>query len=109
MEKTTFPENGFYVHYKHKFDGDDHFNYVYEVVGIGRNTEDKTYTVLYRPMYTNDWMPPATLQSRPLEMFLENVTVEGKTMKRFTPIDVNDEKLISELKERRKEMYHDSI
>ena len=95
METIKIPKNGFYVHYKHNFADSDRFNYVYEVVGIGRNTEDKTYTVLYRPMYKNDWMPPATLQSRPLGMFLEDVTVDGKTMKRFTPIEVEDKKLIS--------------
>lgn len=96
------PEKGFYVHYKHDPSGDPH-NYTYEVIGIGRNTEEKTYTVLYRPLYENDWMAPADYQSRPLDMFIENVTVAAVDRPRFTRI--LDPKLIAELEVVKSEMY----
>lgn len=98
----TFPQKGFYVHYKHDTSGVPH-NYMYEVVGIGRNTEDKTYTVIYRPMYESDWMPPANFQSRPLDMFLEEVEKEGIKIPRFRLI--TDSKLIAELEKVRSLMY----
>lgn len=82
QNNLQFPEKGFYYHYKHDTAGEIN-NYAYEVVGIGRNTEEKTFTVLYRPLYKNDWMSPADYQSRPLEMFLENVEKDGKFMPRF--------------------------
>lgn len=95
------PERGFYYHYKHTEDSIN--NYAYEVIGVGRNTEENTFTVLYRPLYESDWMKPADYQSRPLEMFLENVTKEGKTFPRF--VKITDEKIIEELQRIKKEMY----
>lgn len=89
------PQKGFYIHYKHNPDGELN-NYIYEVVGIGRNTEDKTFTVLYRPVYKNDWMPPADFQSRPLDMFNEDVEKDGAMVPRFKLI--TDPKIITELK-----------
>ncbi len=96
------PARGFYVHYKHDPNGDLH-NYMYEVIGIGRNTEEKTYTVLYRPLYKNDWMAPADYQSRPLDMFMENVLKEGVSIPRFTLI--TDPELISELETVKAQLY----
>ncbi len=97
-----FPEKGFYVHYKHDPSGEAD-NYTYEVVGIGRNTEDKSYTVLYRPLYESTFMPPADLQSRPLEMFFENVEKDGQTLPRFQKI--TDPTQITHLTEVRNKMY----
>jgi len=88
------PKKGFYVHYKHDPKG-ELYNYTYEVVGVGRNTEDKTFTVLYRPMYKNGWLSPADFCSRPLDMFLESVEKDGATIPRFKLI--TDPILISEL------------
>ncbi len=79
------PPKGFYRHYKHDPKGPLN-NYSYEVIGIGRNTEEGTLTVLYRPLYDCAWMPPANYQSRPLEMFMGTVTKDGKTMPRFEHI-----------------------
>lgn len=98
----NFPPKGFYVHFKHDPAGVLN-NYTYEVVGIGRNTEEKTFSVLYRPLYENDWLPPADLQSRPLEMFMEEVERAGKRMPRFTRI--TDLAKIAELEEARDRMY----
>ncbi|MEK7645033.1 MAG: DUF1653 domain-containing protein [Patescibacteria group bacterium] len=88
------PTKGFYRHYKHDPQGPPH-NYTYEVIGIGRNTEEGTLTVLYRPLYESAWMPPANYQSRPLEMFMGTVTKDGKTFSRFTRI--TDPELVAEL------------
>lgn len=96
------PQKGFYIHYKHNSSG-VLYNYMYEVVGIGRNTEDKTYTVLYRPLYENDWIPPADLQSKPLDMFLEDIEKDGVKLPRFQLI--TDSNLIVELKNVKKKMY----
>jgi hypothetical protein len=95
-------EKGFYVHYKHDPSGEA-YNYMYEVVGVGRHSEDKTYTVLYRPLYTSEWLKPADYAARPLDMFMEDVEVDGKIIKRFTHI--TDPVLISELEKKRDEMY----
>lgn len=104
MQTTTpkIPQKGFYIHYKHD-PADVAHNYTYEVVGIGRNTEEKTYTVLYRPMYENKWMAPADFQSRPIDMFWENVETEKGTIPRFQLI--TDPEKIKELEEIRVKMY----
>ena len=99
---TFFPEKGFYRHYKHDTSGPLH-NYTYEVVGIGRNTEDNILTVLYRPLYESDWMPPADYQSRPLDMFMGVVQKNGVEVSRFSKI--TDGQIISELEQVRKRMY----
>jgi hypothetical protein len=96
------PENGFYIHYKHDPSGEPH-NYAYEVVGLARNTEDKSYSVLYRPLYENDWFAPASYQARPLEMFMEEVQKDGNRVPRFRKI--TDPALISELEKVRMQMY----
>jgi hypothetical protein len=84
-DTPKFPEKGFYVHYKHDPAGAP-LNYTYEVIGIGRNTEEDTFTVLYKPLYESTWMKPADYQSRPLEMFMGTVEKDGKTMPRFRKI-----------------------
>ena len=105
-QSLNLPQKGFYYHYKH--DAKKEFNnYVYEVMGIGRNTEDKTYTVLYRPMYKNDWFSPADAQSRPLNMFNECVEVNGVIMPRFKKIE--DEAIVMRLDEIKLEMYGSSL
>lgn len=96
------PPTGFYYHYKHDPNGP--FNdYSYKVVGIARHTEEKTFTVLYRPLYENDWFKPATYQARPLEMFNENVTKDGKAIPRFQQI--TDPELIAKLERMRDQIY----
>jgi hypothetical protein len=98
----NIPKNGFYKHYKHSQEAEKN-NYIYEVVGIARHTEDKTYAVLYRPMYKSDWLSPANYCARPLEMFMEQVVVDEKTLSRFTLI--TDSEKIKELDLVRAEMY----
>ena len=63
---------GKYRHYK----GNE-----YQVIGIARHSESHEEMVVYRPLYGE-----GGLWVRPLAMFTENVTVDGKTMPRFTPL-----------------------
>lgn len=96
------PQKGFYYHYKH--DPTLGFNnYAYEVIGLARHSEDKTNLVMYRPLYESDYLGEAECSVRPLDMFMENVTVDGKTVPRFTKIE--DSELISKLNAIKNMMY----
>lgn len=62
---------GVYRHYK----GNE-----YRVIAVGRHTETEEELVIYQPLYQSDvayWV-------RPLEMFLETVTIDGKSHQRFS-------------------------
>jgi hypothetical protein len=60
---------GKYRHYK----GNE-----YEVIGVATHSETREAMVVYRPLYGE-----MGLWVRPLAMFLEDVTVDGKTVPRF--------------------------
>ncbi len=60
---------GRYRHYK----GND-----YEVLGVARHSETEEEYVVYRQLYGE-----GGLWVRPMEMFLESVTVGGTTLPRF--------------------------
>ena len=51
----------------------------YEVIGIANDSETLEKMVVYRALYGE-----GELWVRPLEMFTEDVTRDGKTFKRFT-------------------------
>ena len=97
--------HSFYVHHKHDPSVSAH-DHMYEVVGIARHTEEKTFLVLYRPLYANDWLPPADVQARPLEMFTDMVEKHGLRIPRFKLIE--DPALIAELSTARAQMYPDA-
>ena len=61
--------NGRYRHYK----GND-----YEVIGSARHSETEEEMVVYRKLYGD-----GSLWVRPLAMFLDDVTVDGKQIPRF--------------------------
>ena len=63
---------GKYRHYK----GND-----YEVIGVATHSETREPMVVYRPLYGE-----MGLWVRPLAMFMEDVTVEGKTVPRFAKL-----------------------
>ena len=63
---------GRYRHYK----GKD-----YEVLGVARHSETEEWLVVYRCLYGDQ-----SLWVRPLELFEDEVTVEGRTVKRFERI-----------------------
>ncbi len=99
---------GYYCHYKHdpKRGVGDH---VYEVIGVGCHTEADcrpvdANMVIYRPLYPQAAVYAARLYDlRPLAMFMELVTKEGKTFPRFTRI--TDPITVAELDQIRKELY----
>ena len=96
------PTKGFYYHYKH----DDQIsvnNYAYEVLGVALHTEDRTYTVIYRPLYENKFLEGADFCARPLSMFLESVTKNDVTTPRFTLI--TDSAILAELAKIKSLMY----
>lgn len=101
------PEKGYYYHYKHN--DKDINNYAYEVVGFGLHSEgghqEEDILVAYRPLYEEAlvYKMGKMYDLRPLAMFIENVTKEGKTFKRFQKI--TDEKIISQLEEIKRKMY----
>ena len=66
-------EPGIYRHYK----GNN-----YEVIGLAKHSEDESELVVYRPLYGE-----GKLWVRPLEMFVENISVDGKIQPRFAKIE----------------------
>ena len=103
------PEKGFYYHYKHDPKGTFN-NYVYEVMGTGCHTEDDcrpedANLIVYRPIYESTVYKAGKLfDIRPLEMFMENITKNSKTMPRFRKI--TDKTLITKLEVLRDKMYN---
>ena len=70
MERTPeMVEPGCYRHYKGKH---------YQVIGVARHSETEEEVVVYRCLYGD-----FSLWVRPVEMFLEEVLVEGRSMPRF--------------------------
>jgi hypothetical protein len=62
-------QKGKYLHYKGQ---------MYEVVDVAKHTETMEDMVVYRALYGE-----FGLWVRPLNMFLEDVEVDGKILKRF--------------------------
>jgi hypothetical protein len=65
---------GKYQHFKGNF---------YEVIGIAHHSETLEEMVVYRALYEHEKYGDNSLWVRPKEMFLENVTRDGKEMPRF--------------------------
>ena len=65
----TQAPRGIYRHYKGP---------LYEVIGVARHSETEEPLVVYRALY-GDY----GLWTRPLEMFLETVEVQGEPVSRF--------------------------
>ena len=65
---------GTYRHYKGQ---------LYDVLGVGRNSETEEEVVIYRPLYP----PEVAFWVRPLAMFEETVMVDGEAHLRFEKID----------------------
>ena len=95
------PEKGFYYHYKHN--PEDIYDHAYEIVNISRHTETEEYLVVYRPFYKSDFLEHADASARPIDMFTDMVTKEGKTFPRFQKI--TNPEIIKKLEQKRDEMY----
>ena len=103
------PEKTFYYHYKHDTDKgvNDH---AYEVIGVGYHTEEDCrpediHMVVYLPLYKSSraYQAGKLFELRPLEMFMGNVTKDGKTFPRFKKI--TDENIITQLKIIKTQLY----
>lgn len=101
-------EKGFYYHYKSSGKSID--DYAYEVLNIAHHTEIDDFDgdgamVVYRPLYKKAKVYQAGKHwdVRPLSMFMENVTKDGKIFPRF--VKITDQKTIEELEKIRSEMY----
>lgn len=68
-------KKGIYQHYKGN---------LYEVLMTAQHSETEEWMVVYKALYANEgnWV-------RPYEMFIGNVTVKGKEVKRFTFVNRN--------------------
>lgn len=105
----TIPEKGYYYHYKHDPKGDVN-NYAYEVIGVGCHTEDDCREqdqnlMVYRPLYKSSVYEAGRLfDIRPLEMWMEDVEVDGVSVPRFKLI--TDEEVIAQLDDIRTDMYY---
>ncbi len=105
---SQVPANGLYYHYKHDPNGPVS-NYAYEVIGVGCHTEDNcspkdANMVIYRPLYeASVYKAGKFFDLRPLDMWMENATKDGKIFPRFTK--VTNPLVIKQLQEIRKQMY----
>lgn len=70
--------NGIYQHYKGN---------KYKVISVVRHSETTEEMVLYQPLYVSKDFPDTKMWVRPLEMFLENVVIDGKKIPRFKLIN----------------------
>jgi hypothetical protein len=106
---SKVPEKGFYYHYKHDPKGVIN-NYAYEMIGVGCHTEDDcrpedANMVVYLPLYEASVYKAGKLfDLRPLEMWIGDVTKDGKTFPRFKKI--SDTEVIKELEAIRDKMYN---
>ena len=66
-------KKGIYQHYKGN---------KYEVIGLARHSETRELFVVYKALYETEFGKDS-LWVRPIEMFKENVMVNGKTLARF--------------------------
>jgi len=56
----------------------------YRIIAISCNTEDLTWYVVYEALYDNE---VSKIWHRPLEMFLEDIEIEGKRVPRFVRVE----------------------
>jgi len=69
--KDQIVVGGIYEHYKKK---------QYKVLSVSCCTDDLSWWVVYEALYEN---PVSQIWHRSLEEFLDNITIEGKTIPRF--------------------------
>ena len=69
---------GIYQHYKGR---------KYNVIGIGHHSESLEELVIYQALYESSDFGKDTLWVRPIDMFLEEVEVNGQKVPRFKKID----------------------
>jgi hypothetical protein len=55
----------------------------YQVIGVARHSETREKLVVYKALYEDKEFGKEALWVRPLEMFFEEVEVDGKKVARF--------------------------
>ena len=75
MVEQTIKIGGIYQHYKGQ---------QYKILCVSRHTEDLTWYVVYEALYDNKVSP---IWHRPIEMFLEKITLEGECKPRFQLVE----------------------
>lgn len=70
--------SGKYRHYKGR---------EYEIIGIARNSETLEELVVYKALYDSDEFGNEAIWVRPKNMFFEEITINGKKIKRFEKIN----------------------
>lgn len=78
-QKRAHLELGIYEHYK----STPQSRRYYQVLGIARHTETEQLLVVYIPLYVTPEHKGVRLQARPLDMFKEDIVVDGQAMPRF--------------------------
>lgn len=74
---SQVPPGTLFEHYKgHK----------YKILGIARHSETSAMLVVYQALYNSSEFGDQAIWARPLEMFLETVTIDGKEQPRFRRI-----------------------
>ena len=58
----------------------------YEVIAVARHSETLEEYVVYKALYDSEEFGKNSVWVRPKKMFEEEITYDGKTMKRFTYI-----------------------
>ena len=69
---------GIYKHYKNKF---------YRVIGVAKHSETSEDFVIYQALYNDPVFGDQSFWIRPLANFLDEVTIEGHKVPRFTKIE----------------------
>lgn len=72
------PRPGRYRHYK----GNQ-----YEVICIARHSETMEELVVYRALYEHPELGAGSVWVRPRAMFLEEIDVDGRRVRRFAPLE----------------------
>ena len=60
---------------------------LYKIIGIAKHTETEELMVVYKPLYSSSWLEEGEFATRPLEMFLQKVVVDGKEIARFELVE----------------------
>lgn len=77
--ERQYPPIGIYEHYK----STPETRRYYQILGFARHTETNEIVVVYVPLYVIPEHPGLRLQVRPLDMFVEQVVIDGQTKPRF--------------------------
>ncbi|MFA6065911.1 MAG: DUF1653 domain-containing protein [Candidatus Babeliaceae bacterium] len=79
IEKNIpLPEVGaIYKHYKNK---------LYKVIAVAHHSETLEHYVVYQALYDSEEFGDQAIWIRPLDMFMETITIDGKEILRFSKV-----------------------